>query len=303
MSKNYYYLIAGMPEVGMDDAKTVCSMEQLRAEYYPELTPADRKLTDLLWLEQDNRNLLSLLSDRDATIEQEGLYTADELRDMVRAAREDEKWNSDYPTYLRDFIRTYYAESTEAGPMAADVLSSYYYKYAMQADNRFVSRWFGLNLDLNNILTAMTARKYKLPVAQAVIGDGEVAEALRTNNSRDFGLAGSFDRMEEIQHIAETGNLVEREHKIDALRWGWLEDESFFDYFGVEKLFAFLVKNQIVARWLNLDAEVGSEMLRSMVAEMQNVDVPEEYRMNRPNVEGFTVYDWLPAEHRKRKQK
>lgn len=40
-----------------------------------------------------------------------------------------------------------------------------------------------------------------------------------------------------------------------------------------------------------------------MVAEMQNVDVPEEYRMNRPNVEGFTVYDWLPAEHRKRKQK
>ena len=277
MSKNYYYLIAGMPDVGMDDAKTVCSMEQFREEYYPELAAADRKLTDLLWLEQDNRNLLALLADRNAVIGQEGLYSADELLEIIRSAREDEKWNSDYPTYLRDFIRTYYTESTEAGPMAADVLSSYYYKYAMQADNRFVSRWFGFNLDLNNILTAMTARKYKLPVDQAVVGDGEVAEALRTNNSRDFGLAGTFDRMEEIQHIAETGNLVEREHKIDALRWGWLEDESFFDYFGVEKLFAFLVKNQIVARWLNLDAEVGNEMLRSMVAEMKHVNVPEEF--------------------------
>lgn len=277
MSKNYYYLIAGMPDVGMDDAKTVCSMEQFREEYYPELAAADRKLTDLLWLEQDNRNLLALLADRNAVIGQEGLYSADELLEIIRSAREDEKWNSDYPTYLRDFIRTYYTESTEAGPMAADVLSSYYYKYAMQADNRFVSRWFGFNLDLNNILTAMTARKYKLPVDQAVVGDGEVAEALRTNNSRDFGLAGTFDRMEEIQHIAETGNLVEREHKIDALRWNWLDDESFFDYFGVEKLFAFLVKNQIVARWLNLDAEVGNEMLRSMVAEMKHVNVPEEF--------------------------
>ena len=277
MSKNYYYLIAGMPDVGMDDAKTVCTMEQFREEYYPELAAADRKLTDLLWLEQDNRNLLALLADRNAAIGQEGLYSADDLLEIIRSAREDEKWNSDYPTYLRDFIRTYYAESTEAGPMAADVLSSYYYKYAMQADNRFVSRWFGFNLDLNNILMAMTARKYKLTVDQAVVGDGEVAEALRTNNSRDFGLAGTCDRMEEIQHIAETGNLVEREHKIDALRWNWLDDESFFDYFGVEKLFAFLVKNQIVARWLNLDAEVGNEMLRSMVAEMKHVNVPEEF--------------------------
>ena len=277
MSRNYYYLIAGLPDISMDDTKTVCSLELFRSEYYPQLSAEDRKMVDLLSLEQDNRNLLALLADKEAVLDVEGLYTADELREAVRMAREDEKWSGEYPVYFRDFVHDLDAEEGTQ-TMAVDLLASHYYRYAAGVDNAFVSRWFTFNLDLNNILAAMMARKYRLSVAQAVVGEGEVAEALRTNSSRDFGLAGSFDRMEEIQHIAETTNLVEREHKIDALRWNWLDEESFFDYFGIEKLFGFLVKNQIVERWMKLDATIGNEMLRSMIAQMKEVEVPAEFK-------------------------
>lgn len=277
MSRNYYYLIAGLPDISMDDTKTACSLESFRTEYYPQLSPEDQKMVDLLSLEQDNRNLLTLLSDKDATLAAEGLFTADDLREAIRMAREEEKWNDTFPTYFRDFICACDAEETSA-VMAVDLLASHYYRYASSVENTFVARWFGFNLDLNNILAAMTARKYRLPVASVVVGEGEVAEALRTNSSRDFGLAGTFDRMEEIQHIAETANLVEREHKIDALRWSWLDEESFFDYFGIEKLFGFLVKNQIVERWLKLDATIGNEMLRAMIAQMKEVDVPADFK-------------------------
>ena len=132
---------------------------------------------------------------------------------------------------------------------------------------------------MNNILSAMTARKHRLNVASVVVGDGEVAEALRTNSSRDFGLAGSFDRLDVIQQIHDTANLVEREHRIDALRWSWLNDESFFDYFGIEKLFGFLVKNRIVERWARLDKEIGGGVLRSMITRMKDVNIPAEFRV------------------------
>lgn len=261
----------------MDGTKTACSLEQFRLEYYPQLSAEDQKMVDLLSLELDNRNLLALFADKDAVLTDEGLFTADELREAIRMAREEEKWSAEFPVYFRDFIRDMDADEASS-MMAVDRLASHYYRYAADVDNAFVSRWFAFNLDLNNILAAMTARKYRLSVAQVVVGDGEVAEALRTNSSRDFGLAGSFDRMEEIQHIAETTNLVEREHKIDALRWNWLDEESFFDYFGIEKLFGFLVKNQIVDRWMKLDATVGNEMLRSMIAQMKEVEVPAEFK-------------------------
>lgn len=278
MGKNYYYLIAGLPSVSMDDTKPACTSEVFRTEYYPELTVEDRTLVDLIWLEQDNCNLLTLLAKKDVDLETEGLYTAEELHEVIRMTREDEKWKNRYPTYFRDFIKAYDSENAESA-LPIDLLSSYYYTYAMKADNAFVSRWFAFNLDMNNILSAMTARKHHLPVNSVVVGEGEVAEALRTNSSRDFGLGGNFDRLERIQQIHETQNLVEREHRIDAMRWDWLDEESFFDYFGIERLFGFVVKNRIVERWAKLNKEAGSAVLRSMIAGMKEVNVPAEFKV------------------------
>ena len=278
MGKNYYYLIAGLPDISMDDTKPACSTEVFRTEYYPELTADDRALVDLIWLEQDNRNLLALLTNKDAEPETEGLFTADELREVIRMTREDEKWNNHFPVYFRDFIKADDYETAESS-LPVDLLSSYYYKYCTEADNAFVSRWFSFNLDMNNILSALTARKHRLAVASVVIGEGEVAEALCISGSRDFGLGGSFERFERIQQIHETDNLVEREHRIDAARWDWLDDESFFDYFGIEKLFGFVVKNRIVERWAKLNKEAGGEVLRSMIARMKEVNVPAEFKV------------------------
>lgn len=278
MSKNYYYLIAGMPDISMDDARTVCTKESFLAEYAPELSDDDRRCTDLLLLEDDNRALLALLADGEAVPESRGLFEADELREMIRAARQDEKWDSRWPMYIHDFVVACGSDEQD-GTLMVDRLSSYYYAYAMESENTFVSEWFRFNLDVNNIFAALTARKYGLNVASCVVGDGEVAEALRTNGSRDFGLGGTFERMEEVMRIFDTGDLVEREHQTDALRWKWLDDMSFFNFFGVEKIFGFLVKNSIVERWMKLDANIGATMLRSMIAQMKDVNVPEEFKV------------------------
>ena len=239
-------------------------------------------MLDLIYLSYDNANLLTLLKDKEAAIAEGGLYTGEELLSIIEAARAEEIPDRNYPRYMYDFVAQMESEESAAeGVFPEDRLAQLYYTHAMSQGNVFVERWFAFNLDLNNFLTAITARRYNLDVKPLIVGDNEVAKALRTSNSRDFGLTGVMDGFEEVMRISEIDNLVERERKLDVLKWEWMEENSFFDYFTVEKLFAFLVKIQIIERWISLDAEAGGEMLRGMIRQLkEEVKVPQEFTIN-----------------------
>ena len=109
-----------------------------------------------------------------------------------------------------------------------------------------MSAWFELNLDVNNILAALAARKYKMEVSKVPVGDNFVAEALSSSNARDFGLADDLEYFEQLVRINDTVDLVEREKKIDLLKWNWMEDNTFFNYFTIEKIFVFLIKLEMI---------------------------------------------------------
>lgn len=163
--------------------------------------------------------------------------------------------------------------------VAEEALAAAYYAYAMKCGNRFISRWFEFSLNVNNILSAFILRKYKMEVASRIVGDTEVCEQLRTSNARDFGLGEQLAYMEELQRIAEMEELVEREKKTDLLAWKWLEDESFFNYFTVERLFVFLLQLEMIERWISLDKEKGNELFRQMIQHLkEEVQIPEEFR-------------------------
>ena len=282
MKKNYYYLIAGLPELSLDDSKLGITVREFRDLCYPELADDDRALLDLIYLSYDNANLLALLKNKETVVAEGGLYTGEELLGIIEAARAEETPDRQYPRYMYDFVVQMESEESAAeGIFPEDCLSQLYYAHAMSQGNAFVERWFAFNLDLNNFLTAITARRYNLDVKPLIVGDNEVAKALRTSNSRDFGLTGVMDGFEEVMRISEIDNLVERERKLDVLKWEWMEENSFFDYFTVEKLFAFLVKIQIIERWISLDAEAGGEMLRAMIRQLkEEVKVPQEFTIN-----------------------
>ena len=58
---NYYYLVAGLPSVSLDDGKLSYTVENFKSELYPSLSDKDKKLIDLFYLKFDNINLLKLL--------------------------------------------------------------------------------------------------------------------------------------------------------------------------------------------------------------------------------------------------
>lgn len=66
---SYYYLVAGLPDLSLDDAKLSCTLSDFKSEIYPALSEKDRKLVDLLFLRFDNKDLLRLLADKEAVAE------------------------------------------------------------------------------------------------------------------------------------------------------------------------------------------------------------------------------------------
>jgi len=279
MSK-YYYLVAGLPELSLEDSKLSYTVADFKTELYPALSDEDKKLIDLFYLKFDNANVLKLLKDKDAAIDPRGNYSAEELAEYISQLKEgDEVPDSVFPSYLSTFISEFHHTSAEEGILPEDRLAALYYAYAMKCKNKFVASWFAFNLTVNNVLVAYAARKYKMEVAPLIVGNTEVCEALRTSNARDFGLSSEVDQLDRLVKISETEELVEREKKIDQLRWEWMEEATFFDYFTIERLFVFLLQLEMIERWISLEKEKGNQLFRSIIAALKDeVQIPAEFR-------------------------
>lgn len=276
----YYYLVAGLPELTLEDSKLSYTVADFKTEIYPSLSSSDQKLIDLFYLKFDNANVLKLLEDKEAGIDKRGNFSQDELNEYIAVIKEGGTVNSkEFPDYLSAFITDYFTAPTESQGLMEDHLAALYYDYAMKSENKFISSWFEFNLTINNILLAFTARKYKWDVAQNIVGNTEVCEALRTSGARDFGLSGEVDFFDQLVKINETAELIEREKKLDSLRWNWMEEATFFDYFTIERLFVFLLQLEMIERWISLDKEKGNQLFRSIIDSLKNeVQIPAEFR-------------------------
>ncbi len=267
---SYHCLVAGLPDVTFDGTKCQYSVERFREEIYPSLSAGDARVVDLILLERDNANMLSLLRrGEEAVLQQPGCYSREQLLAIIDAGRCGDVPAKDIPAYLPRFLEYYFAHEAQENVVWENILSAYYYEYAVSCPNSLAAGWFTFNLNVNNILVAMTARKYRLGVEECVVGSGEVAEALRTSGARDFGLTGTLDYIEDVQRLGDNSRLQEREHQLDEMRWRWLDDNSVFCYFSVERLFVFLQKLVIVERWARLDAESGMERYNEMIAALK----------------------------------
>ncbi|MCD8317732.1 MAG: DUF2764 domain-containing protein [Paraprevotella sp.] len=278
--RHYYNLVAGMPDLSPDDAKLTFTVADFKADYWPQLSASDRKLVTLFFLKYDHRNLLAFLEKgEDAPFDERAMYSRQDLAEAVEKVKIGDEQGRKLPAYFYDFISTYSELEEIQERLPEDVLSAAYYNYAGSFKNRFTADWFGFSRNVNNIMIALTGRKYGFAAAPYLVGQDEVTEALATSGARDFGLTAELDYMEDVMRIHDMTDPVEKERKLDLLKWEWLENHTFFCYFSIERLFAFLVQLDIIERWTSIDKERGGKVFRDLVEHLKNeVEIPQEFK-------------------------
>ena len=150
-------------------------------------------------------------------------------------------------------------------PIDAEILAQ-----GLKAKNKFVRAWFAFNQDMNNVLVAQICRKHGFDVKQQIVGEGEVAETLRTHaTQKDFGLNELPGDYQAILALAQIEDLMQREKAMDAIRFEWLQERTEFDFFSVEMVYAYYLEAVMLHRWSLLTIEEGEKVFRQLVSDMK----------------------------------
>lgn len=286
----YYALIAGLPNLSIEQQKPPYTQDEFYAELEEILSKKDLALLDWLRLEQSNKELIRLYragafeprpegqEDPEEEDDAETLLPTRELRRIATLARQGEwvRKSELLSYYMLAFVRERYYEPSEAdadtegsrplSPLSdEDRLAQLYYNAAANSKNEFVASWFRFNQILRNLLALFTCRRLDWEPRQYLVGDDEITEKLLTSKAKDFDLSEEVPYISSLITIAEETDIAKRERMIDALRWRWLEDETDWTVFDIENVLSYYLRLGIIERWDALDKEKGAEVFRQIV--------------------------------------
>ena len=272
-------MIAGLPDIDLQDAKPGMTVEQMREQCGEQLTSQDKKLLFYFFLHFDCINLVKLLKNPEANIDQWGNFTLEQLQDLITSATELNFNVHRFPAFMSIFAREYAFNKDKADYFPEDEIAFQFLNYAIRTcPNRMMRRWYKLNLDITNILTAMLARTQGWSVGDFVKGEGEVQEMIRENKTKDFNLTHELEYIPQLMKIVEEDDPVRKEKMIDAFKWVWLDERTFFEPFSMEAVFAYLCKLQMQERWAKLDVEQGKETFQRIIDNLRGeARVPDEF--------------------------
>lgn len=273
LKTNYYCLVAGLPDIIINETKSLVSSHEFKIELSEQLEPADYKLAELLYLNYDNQNLLNLILKKNKPFNNIGKYTQEELEEQIKE-----------PTYIIDymkqFIINFKAEDTKLSDLNwENKLHTFFFDFVLHTKNDFLEKWFKFDMDIKNIFTAINCRKFDYKIEEHLIyvkNKNEVYGNLIKETPKLDSLSDEVIYAEKILQIAESDdNSSEKEKAIDMIKWTFLDEYTFFKYFNIEKILAFIIKLNIVERWIKLDNETGEKLFKKLINDLgvENITV------------------------------
>jgi len=279
IKRKYYYLIAGLPDLIPDDKKLSFTSVQLRDYLKEDLHPDDFELVKLFYLPWDHNNLVRFMFKEKSEWDERGNYPPETIELLADKKQFELIDLTAYPDYLIEFLEIYHDDEEDVSKTkSVKMLTEGWYRYLQESDNKFVREFADYKQTMGNILLALNRRKHDIEVEDAFIGDNEITSALKKSRARDFGLANEVNEIETIIQIYETGNMLDRELRFDSHFWQFLDESTFFDYFTIERILAFVQKLFIAERWFLLDKEKGQQIFNQLLDELQSkFEFPEEF--------------------------
>lgn len=273
LAKNYYCLVAGLREWTLDADTKGFDAKAIVADIVEELSSDDARAVRLLHTVYDCQNIIARRAGR-TYHNPLGNLSPEEVEEVIGGRYEA------LPRSLAAVMAAYadpegeHAENIDVNTRFERSLYEAYYDELAASKCRFLREWGAFDRNLRNITAAVTARMASRPIDEVTVGSGDVVEQLVRSSAADFGLRGELPYIDAvITAIADESNLVEKEHKIDLIRWNEAEELSVFDYFNINTILAYIVKVDIVARWSLLSPEKGREMLDRLMRELDGKEL------------------------------
>lgn len=282
IKRDYHYLVAGLPDIFYEDQKLHISVAEFKNVLREGLHPRDFDLIRQIFWKYDNENILVYFKDNSLEFNAPGNLTKSDIEEIILHIKEEsvplipEK----IPAYIVNFMIAFKNEEPLIKEKSRDLqFTEFFYDHITSIDNPFIRDYYIFERTVTNVITATNCRNHDLEVDNELIGNDEITEKLRKSNARDFGLLkDEIPYLDQILKITEESDILERERKLDKIKWTYLDEKSFFHYFDIEKIFTYLLKIEIIERWIKLDKSTGEQMFNELLTELvENYEMPAEF--------------------------
>ena len=273
-STEYYYLVAGLREWTLESDTKGFNVREIVDEILAELTKRDREAVNLLYAYYDCENIIAYRAKRERHNEL-GNLSREQIAQMF-VERDYSSLSANVAKVVKYFNASDDEERDEDNVINntfEHALFEAYYRDLAESKCSFLKAWGEFDRNLRNISAALAAREAGRAVADVVVGGGEVVEQLKGSSAADFGLRGELQYIDAvISAVSDEKNIVEKERKIDKVREEQAWDIASFDFFNINFILSYLVRVNIIARWMLLLPEAGREMLNRL---MRDLDAKE----------------------------
>ena len=263
-------MVAGLREWALDSDTKGFDAREIKSEILDELSDSDRKAVEALYGYYDCENLIAYRNGRER-YNPLGNLSLEQIAEVF-----DSRHYALLPNAIAKVVKNYVEVEDEERDEDVVLTDSFehalfdaYYAMLATSKSHFLRGWGEFDRNLRNIAAAVAAREAGRSVKDVTVGGGEIAEQLSRSSAADFGLRGELPYIDAvIAAVSDEKNIVEKERKIDAIRWSEAEEIAVFDFFNVDYILSYLVKVNIVARWALLSPEVGRQMLNRLIKEL-----------------------------------
>jgi len=261
----YHYLIAGLPDLHLEQEKSWISVPDFKDVLSHELHPDDFDLVKLVFLRRDNENLVEFLKSGTINEDNGANFSLEDFRSQIDLFSAIIPQPDILPGYMTRILADYQGEDEFNHIECSQRLAESYYQYVMENGSPFLRKFFELEYDIANLLTYLEARNHAMDPEEFLTGDSELTQHLREHLSKSMTKPADFDLFTEIICFAELPSIEEKEMKYDDLRWRLIEELIFFEAFTIDRILGYLMKLMMIERWTILDHDRGEMELRKII--------------------------------------
>lgn len=257
--KNFYYLIASLPELSLDQKKLSINIFEFLKLCEENLNRKEFNELKKIFIFNDIKNSI-FYKDQNFTFYLPSFYSEEEFKENLKDPESFFPFIAEYFYYSKIDKRLY------PKMLNIDELILLFYFYIEKNFVRgFLRKYFLFELNLRNAVTALYLRVNQISDPTKIILYSEESLNFIKNMSPDFGLSLYLDYINKLVDVFKDDDILKIEREIENIRWKWLEENGEEKEFSIEKIFSYAIKLLSLERWSKLTEEDGAKVFNKII--------------------------------------
>ena len=280
LKRQYHYFISGLPVLSPDDSRLWISPAEFGEMLKENLHPDDYRQVELVFMENDIRNLTAYLVSGKNTNSLPANYSVSDFQEQEKLFSAILPSEDILPGFMVNVMKDNLQEEGKKDKLKIEhELSDAYYQYLIENAGQFLKAYTVFDFNLKNLVAFIKASRHNISQEQFITGDSDHAGHLRDYAGKNLVKDHEFEFFDEIVSYTGSGSFADEEMKYDSLRWRVIEDMIFFENFSIDRIIGYLKQLLIASRWSALGRDKGEEKLRQILAgsreEVEGEHMPE----------------------------